>query len=284
MKAKKSLGQNWLVDEVALQKIIDAAELSETDNVLEIGPGTGVLTTELLKGAGRMIAIEKDRCLAEEVARNFQFEILNLPAGRQGFQSISNDSIYKFENKEGVVSGDILGINLPKLLEENDFTNYKLVANIPYYITGKLLRLIFETKHQPKLIVLLVQKEVAERVCAGAGEMSKLSVMIQLHAKPEIVADVPAESFDPVPKVDSAILKITPLGKKENKELMRLVRVGFASRRKTLVNNLSSGLQKSKEEIEKALSEIGKDSKIRAQDLSVEDWENLSKLLKFKFF
>lgn len=321
MKAKKALGQNWLVDQKALGEIIAAAELTENDNVLEIGPGTGVLSAELMKYAGKVMMIEKD----EELVHQLRVE------------SKPTSPELRRSRKLELIEGDVLAVNLPKLLEENNFTDYKLVANIPYYITGKLLRLIFETKHQPKLIVLLVQKEVAERVCANPseivgsrersvdngnskneksigkkkisrgkpGRMSKLSVMVQLNGQPEIVDYVPKESFRPMPKVDSAILRIRPFGKegkarsgdfkedadglktslapslpKEEKEwILRLVRIGFASRRKTLVNNLVAGLRLEKKVAEEALAKIGQNPKVRPQDLSVEDWGKLSELL-----
>lgn len=281
-KPKKSLGQHFLQDEKALEKIVKAADLKVEDRVLEIGPGKGALTRELINACmdvrtyvrtSKVIAIEKDENLANELARNFQFSIFNL-------QSISNDAILKFKNNAAVIEGDILEINLPKLIEKNDFFGYKVVANIPYYITGKIIRLLFETKHQPKLIVLLVQKEVAERICAGAGKMSILAVAVQYHGTPEIVDYVPKESFEPVPKVDSAILKIVPHDRfndsqKDTRDFFTIVKIGFSSPRKTLVNNLAAGLDVNKNQVLDVLKKNRLSENARAQELGVEDWKML---------
>lgn len=296
IKPKKSLGQNFLQDEKVLKKIIETAELSKEDNVLEIGSGRGALTRCLIQSGARVIAVEKDENLANELGVklqitndksqiNFKFQISNLPHRQTGFQTISNESNYNFQNNSGVISGDILEINLPLLLEENDFLPYKLVANIPYYITGKIVRLFFETKYRPKLIVLLVQKEVAQRICAEPGAMSILSVSVQCFGTPQFVAQVSRESFDPVPKVDSAILKIVPrehsffASKNEEEKFFRFVKIGFASRRKTLANNLSTGLKIEKSKIEDFLQKQGFSRAVRAQELAVEDWLNLTKAL-----
>lgn len=273
IKPKKSLGQNFLKDKKALKEIVDAADLKSEDKILEIGPGTGLLSGELVKHTEDIILIEKDNRLAEMIAGNFQFSILN-------FQKISNDLNYKFLNNRGVISGDILDINLPKLIEENDFYGYKVVANIPYYITGKLLRLLLETKHSPKLLVLLLQKEVAQRICAKSGKMSIPSVSVQYLSDPEIVGYVPKESFDPIPKVDSAILKINPKKnieslKAQSGKIMKLVKMGFSSRRKTLVNNLCTGLGMEKQTAEGFLTNMGHGKNVRAQELSVDDWKKL---------
>ena len=255
-KPKKSLGQHFLQDKQALERIVKAADLKVDDNVIEIGPGTGVLTNVLTSvlTSGKLIAIEKDSVLAHEIKNQ--------------------------KSNLKIIEGDILEINLPRLIEENDFFDYKVVANIPYYITGKIIRLLFETKYSPKLIVLLVQKEVAQRICAKPGDMSILAASVQFFGKPEIVAEVPKESFSPVPKVDSAILKIVPFEnqielKKEAKELFRLVKIGFASRRKTLANNLAAGLQISKKEIEKIIRKCSLNMRARAEDLSIEEWKLL---------
>lgn len=257
--AKKSLGQNFLIDKDVLKKIVDAAELSESDNVLEIGPGKGILTNELVKKAGKIIAIEKD----EELSRLM-------------------DSRLRGNDKGVVISGDILKINLPKLIEENNFQDYKVVANIPYYITGKLFKLLLETKYSPRSMTLLVQKEVAERICAKLGSMSILAISVQYYGSSSIKGLVSRESFSPIPKVDSAILRIDLLDEKylENKkqkkeDFFRLVKVGFSSPRKTLANNLSNGLGLDKNLIEQLFKKEKFNSAIRAQSLSVEDWERL---------
>jgi 16S rRNA (adenine1518-N6/adenine1519-N6)-dimethyltransferase len=255
---KKSLGQNFLNDEKSLRVIVAAAELDEWDNVLEIGPGTGVLTKELVKYAGRVIAIEKDEQLARLI-KNFEFRIS------------------KFE----ILSGDILKVNLPELIEKSNFFPYKVVANIPYYITGQIIRLLLETKYRPEKIVLLVQKEVAERICAGVGQLSILAVSVQYYGMPKIVGIVPRESFLPAPEVDSAVIAIDLFKDKERdveaeKKFFHIVKIGFSNRRKTLCNNLSFGLKKNKQEIEKILERCGIDKNVRAQELSVEQWKRLN--------
>lgn len=259
MTPKKSLGQNFLADKEALKNIIKAAELSENDNVLEIGPGKGVLTNELIKKSGKVIAIEKD----EELS------------------GLMNSHLHGNE-KSMIISGDILRINLPKLIEENNFQDYKVVANIPYYITGKLIQLLLETKYPSQSLTLLVQKEVAERICSRSGEMSILAVSVQYYGRPRIKGFVSRECFEPVPKVDSAILKIELLNKKilekrrqRSKEFFRLVKIGFSSPRKTLVNNLSNGLKLEKLLVKEVLKKEGFDGAIRAQELKVEDWQRL---------
>jgi 16S rRNA (adenine1518-N6/adenine1519-N6)-dimethyltransferase len=236
MKPKKSLGQNFLRDKNVLEKIIHASDLKPVDFVIEIGPGEGALSVELKKRAGKLIMIEKDEALAEKMARNFQFPISN-------FQKISNDLNYKFKNNSGIISGDILEINLPELIKQNDFKNYKVVANIPYYITSPIIQLFLETKFPPREMILMVQREVAERICASPsgittennesqnnskknnlktneikqsiprgkpGQMSILAVSVQYYAQPELLFYVDKKSFYPMPEVDSAVIKITP--------------------------------------------------------------------------
>lgn len=267
MKPKKSLGQNFLRDKTALARIIVAADLSGAENILEIGPGEGVLTERLLEKAGRVLAVEKDEALAAKLqTQNLKFKT-------------------KIENEKlKIISQDILEINLPKLLEENHFTQYRLVANIPYYITGKIIRLFLETQYQPELIVLLTQKEVAERIAEKDGKRSILSLAVGLFGQAEIVAYVPKESFYPAPKVASAIVKIVPHSRRRSKEeslkLMRIIKIGFASPRKTLLNNLAAGLKKEKNALEKILidSDIASDS--RAETLSLEQWIKLEKVLR----
>ncbi len=258
MKSKKSLGQNFLNDEVVVQKIIEAGEISEKDNVLEIGPGRGFLTRELIQQAGRVLAVEKD----EELA---------------GF---CRNSLAK-KNLE-ILEGDVLEVDWKKILTSRDFSSYKLIANIPYYITGKILRLFLENSFQPQILVLMVQKEVAERICQKPGKLGILSLSVQYFGKPEIVMIVPREKFNPTPDVDSAVIKIVVKKERrlelaEEKKFFRLVKVGFASPRKTLVNNLSAGLGLGKEVVEKKLEKIGFNGKTRAQELDVGDWKGLIK-------
>ncbi|KKP70986.1 MAG: dimethyladenosine transferase [Candidatus Moranbacteria bacterium GW2011_GWE2_35_2-] len=283
------LGQNFLKDENVVEKIIKAADLKSDDVVLEVGPGKGVLTNELAKFSNRVIAVEKDEELVKMTAGNFQFSIFPPKADQPGagnFQSISNDLSLNFKNNVVIISGDILEINLDKLLEANNVVNYKVVANIPYYITSKIIRLFLESENPPSEMILMVQKEVAERIVANPGQMSILAVSVQYYAKAEYLFTVGRESFDPAPEVDSAVIKISGIrnqeaGSRNNEEVkkfFRIVKAGFSAKRKTLANNLSNSLHKDKKEIESILSQLGFLSTVRAQELSVEDWKKLSNI------
>ncbi len=278
---KKSLGQNFLRDEGVLDKIISAGELSSKDNVLEIGPGEGALTSKLLEKVDKVVAVEKDSRLedAGSVLQNVQTDNKNL-------------KIY-FE--------DILDVNFPKILKKNSFDKkgYKVIANIPYYITGKIIRLLFEQETKPELIVLLVQKEVAERICALKGRESILSLSVKYFAQPEIVDYVSREVFEPVPKVDSAILKIIPFKNGTRKagllersdsgvkspafseltneqDFFKLVKVGFSSPRKVLINNLKNGLQLDRSSLEQIFKKLQLNPTIRAEKLTLHQWQSLA--------
>lgn len=249
------LGQNFLQDMAVLEKIIQTSDLKEGDFVVEIGPGEGVLTEQLIKYAKRVVAIELDDKL--------------IPTLTEKFQNIPNIEI---------IHADILTINLPELLTENAISKYKLIANIPYYITSPIIRLFLEQPRQPQEIVLMVQKEVAQRIVAKAGQNSILSISVQYYASAEIMFEVSKYAFSPVPKVDSAVIKIIP-ERKFNKELdkafFKIIKAGFSAKRKTLVNNLSNSLQIEKETVEEKLKNLGLDPKVRAQELSVNNWEKL---------
>jgi 16S rRNA (adenine1518-N6/adenine1519-N6)-dimethyltransferase len=248
---KKSLGQHWLHDQASLQAMCEAAQLSETDTVVEIGPGLGTLTELLVKQAAWVIAVEFDDHLARNLPNHIRASNLQ------------------------VVNQDIL---------QFDFTNlpigYKIVANIPYYLTSNLIRVISETPNQPAAAVLLVQKEVAERVVAQPGDMSLLSVTAQFYWQTSLGRKVPAELFTPPPKVDSQILILEKRAKPlfsdiEPKPFFRLVKAGFAQRRKTLLNSLSAGLHLDRETIATICTSVDIDPKRRAQTLSLEEWHNL---------
>lgn len=263
MQPKKSLGQNFLRDKQILSQIIKVADLKAADSVIEVGPGEGILTEKLLEKARRVIAIEIDQRLAEKLEKRFQ-------------------------NKENfkLIDGDILKINLPKLIEEQELETekYKMVANIPYYITSPIIRLFLETRYPPKVMVLMVQKEVAERICAKVGQMSLLAASVQYYAKPELLFYVDKKAFYPMPEVDSAIIQITPnlerISKEESKSFFRVIRAGFSAKRKTLSNNLSASFRIDKKDVQEILQKVGIVSNTRAQELSVEDWKKLSKLFK----
>lgn len=253
---KKRLGQHFLVDEGALGTIVAAAKLTKKDTVLEIGPGLGVLTGELVKRAGKVIAVEKD---AKMVA-------------------ILKERLGSSKNLE-IISDDILKLisHISSLITHN----YKLVANLPYNITSPVIRQVLESPSQPKLIVLTIQKEVAERLCAKPGESNRgiLSVMVQYYSQPEIIAIIPQTSFWPPPKVESAIIRLTPIRRYQpsDKEFFKIVKAGFSSKRRQLVNSLAGGLGLPKETVSVILKEAGVNAKKRAEDLSLKEWDELRK-------
>jgi len=257
IKPNKRLGQNFLVSDVILEKIIKTSQIKPWDIILEIGPGTGILTTALAKKAKKVIAVEKDKKLAD---------ILK--------EELDNNEIRNVE----VINQDILDTKY-KILN----TGYKLIANLPYYITAPVIRMFLENppaNKSPKLMVLMVQKEVGQRICANPPKMSKIAVFTQFYGKPEIVSNVSKECFYPQPKVDSVILKIRPLNnlnKKIDKNLFsKIVRAGFSQPRKQLINNLSKSLDIGKPEIEDWLKRNKIKSKQRAETLKIKDWINLT--------
>jgi 16S rRNA (adenine1518-N6/adenine1519-N6)-dimethyltransferase len=258
IKPRKSLGQNFLKDKSIIKKIIESADLKADDFVIEVGPGEGILTEELAKKAGKILAIEIDKNLIKPLQK-------------------------KFDNKKNIeiINGDILKINLPKLLG-HQMSKYKVIANLPYYITSPIIRLFLETEIPPTEMILMVQKEVAERITAKAGEMSILAVSVQYYAQAEILFEVSRKCFDPIPEVDSSVIKISDFGFRisdfERKKFFRVVRAGFCAKRKTLVNNLSNSLHLDKKEVEEKLKTIGILPTARAQELSVEDWKNITNL------
>lgn len=250
---KKSLGQHWLQDELSLDAMVEAAEISLTDTVLEIGPGPGTLTEELVHSAKQVIAVEFDEALAADLPSRVPADNLT------------------------VVRNDILSFDLTSLPPD-----YKVVANIPYYLTSKLLRTLCESTNHFSKAAILIQKEVAERVAAKPGDMSLLSVSVQFYCETSLGPVVKAELFTPPPKVDSQILKLTyrqtPLFPDvDTKAFFRVVKAGFAQRRKTLLNSLSGGLQVSREETTELLDRAGITPTVRAQNLSLDDWYRLYK-------
>lgn len=260
VKAKKSLGQNFLRDAEIIEQIFVVADVVPTDWVFEIGPGTGALTFPLAKRVENFLALEFDHDLANNLQTQFA------------------DS-----KKVTILEGNILDMHLEAMLEAAGFSAhpYKIIANIPYYITAPIIRKMLALKVPPVSLTLMVQDEVAERLAAQPGAMSLLSVMAQFSATVEKKIFVPKEAFDPMPKVDSAVILITPrraYDAEEEHKVFRLVRAGFAARRKTLVNNLASTFSASREVVEEKLQALGLRSDIRAQALSVEDWERLAQI------
>lgn len=249
VKPSKKLGQNFLINNSVLEQIIDAANLSPKDIVLEIGPGLGILTIELAKQAKKVITVEKDKRMCK----------------------ILKEILGDYRNVE-IVNQDALSYEL-------EVTNYKIIANLPYYVTSPVIRKFLEAKHKPELMVLMVQKEVSQRIVARPPRMNLLAVAVQFYAEAKIVSYVSKKSFWPQPKIDSAIIKIIPqkvtnLPTNNHKKFFEIIRAGFSSKRKMLKNNLSStSLEASK--IEKALKEIGLNPKARAENLSISDWLKL---------
>ena len=251
LQNKKSLGQHWLKDPDVLADIADVAELTDDDTVLEIGPGLGTLTSRLLARAGRVVAVEFDKDLARK-----------LPAQFPG------------KNLE-VINQDILQFDTTKLPQY-----YKAVANVPYYITSKIIQLLSESPNPPKTMVLLVQKEVAERLAAAPGDYSVLAVAAQVYYRVELAAIVPAELFTPPPKVDSQVVIMhrldTPLIDSVNRaEFFRLVKAGFSAKRKKLRSSLAGGLHLEKPAVELLLSQSGISLEMRAEDLKIDQWLTL---------
>lgn len=251
--AKKSLGQHWLHDAASLQAMCDAAEVSAKDSVLEIGPGLGTLTDLLVKRAQHVTAVEFDNILA-----------LALP------------SRIRASNLD-VVSQDILSFDFTSMP-----ANYKVVANIPYYLTSNLIRVLSETPNPPSTAVILIQKEVAERVAAEPGAMSILSVTAQIYWEVSLGMIVPAHLFTPAPKVDSQILILKRRKKPlfadfDIKTYFHVVKAGYSQKRKTILNSLSGGLQLDKPAVKALCEQVGIEPSRRAQTLTLEDWYWLSK-------
>ncbi len=255
----KRLGQNFLISKTILREIIKAANLKPSDIILEIGPGLGVLTKELAKKVKKVIAIEKDKKLTDILKKELDNDkIKNI--------QVINQDILKFESSS---------FNLKE--------SYKLIANLPYYITGPVIRMFLESTKPPELMVLMVQKEVGKRICAQPPKMSKLAVFSQFYGKPEIVKFVSKKSFRPQPKVDSVILRIEPLAltdkrliKTNRKLFSKIVRAGFSQPRKQLINNFSKSLELSREKVEKWLKEYKIQPNQRAESLTLEDWIDLT--------
>jgi 16S rRNA (adenine1518-N6/adenine1519-N6)-dimethyltransferase len=254
LQPSKGLGQNFLQDQFALQKIIEAAEIEPTDSVLEIGPGLGSLTRYLALSARSVTAVELDRKL---------FPVL--------------ESVLSPYKNLRLIQGDILKLSSAALMDK---PGYIVVANIPYYITSAVIRHLLEDEIPPRRVVLTVQKEVAERICAEAGEMNLLALSVQVYGKPSITAFIPAEAFYPQPKVDSAVLRIEVqtqsfLPTNRLDAFFILIKAGFSQKRKTLRNSLSGGLRVSQVVSEKMLSGAGIDPGRRAETLSLEEWGRL---------
>jgi 16S rRNA (adenine1518-N6/adenine1519-N6)-dimethyltransferase len=269
LQARKGLGQHFLVNSGILDRITHAAELSPTDLILEVGPGIGVLTRELVQQAGWVIAIELDARLAEMAK-----EILQ-PAANF---SVVNQDVLKVEPLDVIQQEKA---KFPLTITEP--YKYKLVANLPYYITQPIIRHFCEARLKPGVMVIMVQKEVAQNIAAKPGDLGLLAVSVQYYGKPEIVGYVPARNFYPAPKVDSAILKITlypepPLKVNSEKTFFKIVRAGFCARRKQVANSLAQGLDISKPEVLSLMNEAGVSPQKRPEALTLEEWAQLENI------
>lgn len=264
---KKSLGQNFLINPRILDKIVAAAEITKEDIVLEVGPGTGNLTKKLAEKvlgqgsgqAGRVIAVEKDRRLIEFLKSKLS----------------ENSAI---AGKSEIIEGDILKLKIKKLKLGN--FGYKIVANIPYYITSRFLRKVFAEWPKPKLIILTVQKEVAQRIVAKPPHMNLLAVSIQFFAEPQIVSYISKNNFRPRPKVDSAIIKLRPKEKlptDDPEKFFKIAKAGFSGKRKQLINSLSHKLELSKNEALKILNKAGLNPESRPEELNIQNWLDITK-------
>jgi 16S rRNA (adenine1518-N6/adenine1519-N6)-dimethyltransferase len=262
LRAKKGLGQNFLIDDAVLQTIIQAADLKPTDTIIEVGPGLGLMTAELARRAGWVIAIELDNPLADILNETLQYENIV------------------------VLNEDVLGASPAALLQAGPpgfpeaFNRYKVVANLPYYITQPVIRHFLEAPVKPEKMVLMVQKEVAETICAKAGQRRVLSIAVQFYGKPSIVAIAPAASFLPAPDVDSAVIQIDvykepPVAVDNVEGFFKLVRAGFTAARKQVANSLSQGLGLPRPAIHQMLSRVNIDPQRRAETFTLEEWAAL---------
>ena len=265
IRFNKALGQNFLIDQTVLDSAIDASGIDEGYGVIEVGPGIGTLTAELSKKAGKVVAIELDRSIAEYLKKAF----------------------VAYDNVE-IVQGDALKIDLKEIIEEKlQGLKVVVIANLPYYITTPLIMKFLEDDLPLESITVLIQKEVAERIVADAGtkEYGAISVAVQYYSSPEIIRTVPPESFMPPPKVTSAIIKMdiknhTKPEVSNEKRMFRVVKAAFGQRRKTLVNALSSGFDVPKEELARIVTDVTGSEKIRGEQLDLRQFIQISEILK----
>jgi 16S rRNA (adenine1518-N6/adenine1519-N6)-dimethyltransferase len=251
LRLDKNLGQNFLTDPAILEKICSIAGVTDQDLVLEIGAGLGHLTSHLARSARQVIAVELDEQLIPPL----------------------EDNLESFTNVQ-IVQGDFLQLDLSEILQENDFL---VVANIPYYITSRIIRNLLETDHKPKQIILTIQYEVAQRVCARTGRLSRLALSVLMYGDPSLEMRIPAGAFYPVPKVDSAVIKINlhpepKLAGSLRNHFFTIINAGFLHKRKTLRNSLSKGLGWAPNKAADLLSASSVDPQRRAETLSLEEW------------
>lgn len=261
----KALGQNFLIDPNVCPEMASELNADENTGVIEVGPGIGVLTKELCQVAGKVVAIELDKRL---------FPVLD-------------ETLAEFDNLE-IVEGDVLKLNLEELIAEkfSDMKSVKVCANLPYYITSPVIMSLLESKLPIDEIVVMVQKEAAERFCAeiGSRESGAVTVAVNYFATAEMLFEVKKDCFMPSPKVDSAVMRLKlrqkpPVEVENEKRFFAVIKAAFSQRRKTALNCLSNGLSLSKEKVSGALNEIGLSEKARAENFTMEQFAELSKLL-----
>lgn len=260
LKANKKLGQNFLINEAIIKEIAEKADVQKDDVIIEIGPGLGSLTHELLERAKKVIAIELDNNMVKILKERFSL----------------------YDNFE-LIEDDVLKVNLKEIIEK--YESVKVVANLPYYITTPIVMKLLEDKLNLKSITVMVQKEVGERFCAkpNGKEYGAITVSINYYAKPEVIIDVPKDNFDPVPEVDSCVIKLAirdvpPVKINDEKKFFSLIKAAFSQRRKTINNSLTC-TGKSKEEIKIALERLNINTNLRAENLSIEEFAEISNII-----
>lgn len=257
LRANKKLGQNFLINEEIINEIVKKADVQKNDVIIEIGPGLGSLTAMLLENAEKVIAIELDPNMSKILKERFSL----------------------YDNFE-LIENDVLKVNLQEIISE--YESVKVVANLPYYITTPIIMKLLEDKLKLKSITVMVQKEVGERFCAkpNSKEYGAITISINYYTKPEVIIDVPKENFEPVPEVDSCVIKldirdVPPVNLKNEKEFFNLVKAGFSQRRKTINNSLAS-MGKTKEQVKNVLEKLNIDPKLRAENLTIEQFAEIS--------
>lgn len=260
--ASKALGQNFLVNEQVIKETIDVAEIRGEDLVIEIGPGLGTLTNELINRAGKVVLVELDPKMIKILEERFLF----------------------YDNIE-IINKDILKLNINEIIEKNGYKSAKIVANLPYYITTPIIMKLLEEKAMLESITVMVQKEVADRICAKTGtrEAGAITYTVEFYANAEEMIDVPHTSFIPMPNVESEVIKLQVINNKfknikDEQKLFKTIKHAFMQRRKTLINALQ-GAGEDKENVRKVLKELNIDDKVRGEALTLEDFINISNLL-----
>ena len=264
ISANKSLGQNFLIDENVVEEIINSSSITKEDLVIEIGPGLGTLTSQLIEKAGKVICVELDPKMVNIIKERFKL----------------------YENIE-IINEDVLKIDLNKLIKDNKnniIKSVKVVANLPYYITTPIIMKLLEERLDIESITVMIQKEVAQRLASmpGEKETGSITYTVWCYTEPKIVLEVPKDSFIPKPEVTSSVIKFDILKKpriepKDEKMFFKIIKVAFMQKRKTLVNALTNGrIFETREDAENALKELGIDLKIRGEKLTIEEYKNIS--------